>query len=265
MTASEGKVVIVGVTGASGATLAQTALRLLVADPRVARVHLVVTDAGMRLLDHELGIAAPLADLPARLVADQASAVSDKNSPAAQRAAASTIAATGIDAAGIDATKIEALPNADVGASIASGSYPADAMCVIPCSMGMLSSIAAGASTDLVSRAADVSLKEGRRLVLCVRDTPFSRIHIENMLRAQQAGAVIMPAIPSFYHQPKTIADLVTQYVCRVLAQLGLPQSRQFAWQGQKPGPELEPELEEDLDQKTDTKTPEVPRKARTA
>jgi flavin prenyltransferase len=240
MTASEGQVVIVGVTGASGATLAQTALRLLVADPRVARVHLVVTDAGLRLLDHELGIAAPLADLPARLVGGTTLATSTN--------AATTLAPTTLPTT-LDTKKIEALPNADVGASIASGSYPADAMCVIPCSMGMLSSIAAGASTDLVSRAADVSLKEGRRLVLCVRDTPFSRIHLENMLRAQQAGAVIMPAIPSFYHQPKTIDDLVTQYVCRVLAQLGLPQFRQFAWQGQRP----------------EAKTPDVPRKARTA
>jgi 4-hydroxy-3-polyprenylbenzoate decarboxylase len=208
---AEGQVVIVGVTGASGAILAQTALRLLASDPRVARVHLVVSDAGLRLLDHELGIVAPLADLPAHLLAGSA----DSHA----------------------AAKIEVLPDADIGASIASGSYPVDAMCVIPCSMGMLSSIAAGASTDLVSRAADVALKEGRRLILCIRDTPFSRIHIENMLRVQQAGAVVMPAIPSFYHRPKTIDDLVTQYVCRVLAQLGLPQPRQFAWQGQHPNP----------------------------
>ena len=208
---AEGKVVIVGVTGASGAILAQTALRLLAADPRVARVHLVVSDAGLRLLDHELGIVAPLTDLPARLLAGWGD--------------------SHLESVG----KIEVLPNADIGASIASGSYSADAMCVIPCSMGMLSSVAAGASTDLISRAADVSLKEGRRLILCIRDTPFSRIHIENMLRVQQAGALVMPAIPSFYHRPKTIDDLVTQYVCRVLAQLGLPQPRQFAWQGQHP------------------------------
>ena len=197
---------ILGVTGASGAVLAQTALRMLHADPRVARIHLVVTEAGMRLLEHELQISAPLAELPSRILGSAGA-----KSPA----------------------KVEILPNTDVGASIASGSYPADSMCVVPCSMGALSAIATGTSDDLLSRAADVALKEGRRLVLCVRDTPFSRIHLENMLRAQQAGAIIMPAIPSFYHQPQTIEDLVGQYVCRVLAQLGLPQDRQFAWQGQ--------------------------------
>jgi 4-hydroxy-3-polyprenylbenzoate decarboxylase len=106
-------------------------------------------------------------------------------------------------------------------------------MLVVPCSMGTLASIAGGTSDDLVARAADVMLKEGRKLVLCVRDTPFSRIHLENMLRAQQAGAVIMPAIPAFYHQPKTIEDLVTQYICRVLAQIGLPQEKMFRWTGQ--------------------------------
>lgn len=213
-TESGGKTIIVGITGASGAALAQTTLRLLVADARVARVHLVVTDAGRRLLSEELGIACTTADLPAQLL----------GSPAAKAGAASV------------AGKIELLPNSDIGASIASGSYPADAMCVIPCSMGALAAIASGASTDLLSRAADVSLKEGRRLILCVRDTPFSRIHLENMMRAQQAGAVIMPAIVSFYHQPKTIDDLVTQYVCRVLAQIGLPQTRQFTWKGGRGG-----------------------------
>jgi len=206
MGSAEGKIIVVGVTGASGAVLAQTALRMLQADARVARIHLVVTETGMRLLEHELQISGPLADVPGRIL----------NS-----------------AGGKSQDKIEILPNTDVGASIASGSYPADGMCVIPCSMGMLAAIAGGASDDLVSRAADVALKEGRRLVLCIRDTPFNRIHLENMLRAQQAGAVIMPAIPSFYHHPQTIDDLVTQYVCRVLAQLGLPQTRQFAWKGQ--------------------------------
>jgi 4-hydroxy-3-polyprenylbenzoate decarboxylase len=203
---TEGKVITVGVTGASGAILAQATLRLLEADPRVARVHLVVTETGLRLFAHELSIVRTDAkQLPALILGGASS-------------------------------KMELLPNKDVGASIASGSYPVDAMVVIPCSMGTLASIAAGTSEDLLCRAADVVLKEGRRLVLSIRDTPFNRIHLENMLRAQQAGAVIMPAIPSYYHQPKTIDDLVAQYIYRVLAQLGLPQAQQYQWRGQGKG-----------------------------
>ncbi len=240
MASSDSKVVIVGVTGASGAILAQTALRLLAPDPRVARIHLVVSAAGLRLLDHELGIAAPLSELPSRLLADLPDR--DGHAHRAPGESAAEIAAAKATA------KIEVLPDADIGASVASGSYPVDAMCVIPCSMGMLSSIASGASTDLISRAADVSLKEGRRLILCIRDTPFSRIHIENMLRVQQAGATVMPAIPSFYHHPKTIDDLVTQYICRVLAQIGLPQTRQFAWHGQEAHPDSNPAEESVLE-----------------
>jgi 4-hydroxy-3-polyprenylbenzoate decarboxylase len=133
---------------------------------------------------------------------------------------------------GHPAAKIDVLPNKDVGAAIASGSYAVDAMLVIPCSMGTLGAIANGISDDLVARAADVMLKENRKLVLCVRDTPFNRVHLENMLRAQQAGAVIMPAVPAFYHHPKTIDDLVTQYVCRVLAQIGLVQDKMYRWAG---------------------------------
>jgi 4-hydroxy-3-polyprenylbenzoate decarboxylase len=206
MDPAESKTVVVGVTGASGALLAQAALRLLEADARVARIHLVVTETGARLLSHELGIATGDAkQLPSLLL-------------------------------GAKAAKTEVLPNRDVGASIASGSYPVDAMVVIPCSMGTLAAIASGMADDLVARAADVCLKEGRRLVLCVRDTPFSRVHLENMLRAQQAGAVIMPAIPSYYHQPRTIDDLVAQYVCRVLAQMGLPQPQAYRWEGQGKG-----------------------------
>ena len=202
MPRAQGQIVTVGVTGASGAILAQKALTLLDADDRVARVHLVVTEAGQRLFSEELAISSgDLRQLPARLL-------------------------------GRTSKKIDVLPNKDVGASIASGSYSVDAMIVIPCSMNTLGAIANGVSEDLVARAADVMLKEGRRLVLCVRDTPFSRIHLKNMLRAQQAGAVIMPVIPAFYHDPKTIDDLVTQYVCRVLAQIDLPQETMYRWTG---------------------------------
>jgi flavin prenyltransferase len=196
------QIVTVGVTGASGAILAQKTLALLEEDPRVAQVHLVVTEAGQRLFAEELGITSgDLKQLPSRLL-------------------------------GHPAGKIDVLPNKDVGASIASGSDAMDAMVIIPCSIGTLGAIANGISDDLVSRAGDVMLKEGRKLVLCVRDTPFNRVHLENMLRAQQAGAVIMPVVPAFYHQPKTIDDLVTQYVCRVLAQIGLAQEKMYRWMG---------------------------------
>ncbi len=202
MADTQKQIVTVGVTGASGAILAQKTMVLLEEDPRVARVHLVVTEAGQRLFTEELGITSgDLKQLPSRIL-------------------------------GHPVAKIDVLPNKDVGASIASGSYAVDAMVVIPCSMGTLGAIANGISDDLVARAADVMLKEGRKLVLCVRDTPFNRVHLENMLRAQQAGAVIMPAVPAFYHQPKTIDDLVTQYVCRVLAQIGLAQEKMYRWTG---------------------------------
>jgi 4-hydroxy-3-polyprenylbenzoate decarboxylase len=201
-----GKTVTVAVTGASGAVCAQSMLRMLDADSRVARVHFVITPSGMRVLSDELKITArDPRQMPATL-------------------------------AGTPAKKFEALLNTDIGASIASGSYAVDAMVVLPCSVGTLGSIANGLADDLVARAADVCLKEGRKLVLCVRETPLNRIHLENMLRAQAAGAVIMPVAPAFYLGAKTIDDLVNQYVCRVLEQMGLPQRAQQRWKGQAAG-----------------------------
>lgn len=206
----QGRIITIGVTGASGAILAQKALSLLEDDARVARIHLVVTETGQRLFSEELGITSgDLKKLPGRIL-------------------------------GRTSKKIETVSNKDVGASIASGSYAVDAMIVIPCTMGCLASIATTMSDDLVARAADVMLKEGRKLVLCVRDTPFNRIHLENMLRAQQAGAVIMPVVPAFYFKPKSIDEIVTQYVCRVLVQAGLPQEKMYRWSGSAAGRKLE-------------------------
>jgi flavin prenyltransferase len=204
--AAKGKTIVVGVTGASGAVYAQAAVRLLDRDERVRRVWLVASEPGLRLVATELGIVAQDARrLPELLV-------------------------------GGPAKKTEYLPNKDIGAEIASGSSPVDAMIVVPCSAGTLASIAAGLADDLLARAADVCLKEGRRLVLCLRETPLNRIHIENMLRVRDAGAVVMPAMPSFYYAPKTIEEFVTQYVCRVLAQAGLPQPEQYHWTGKSAG-----------------------------
>jgi 4-hydroxy-3-polyprenylbenzoate decarboxylase len=202
MAATQGRIITIGVTGASGAVLAQKALTLLEDDARVSRIHLVVTETGQRLFSEELGITSgDLKKLPSRIL-------------------------------GRVPKKLEVISNKDVGAPIASGSYEVDAMIVIPCTMGALASIATGMSDDLVARAADVMLKERRKLVLCVRDTPFNRIHLQNMLRAQEAGAVIMPVVPAFYFKPKSIDEIVTQYVCRVLSQTGLPQEKMYRWTG---------------------------------
>jgi 4-hydroxy-3-polyprenylbenzoate decarboxylase len=211
MTSHQTQTITVGVTGASGAIFAQKMLALLEDDPRVSRVHLVVSETGQRLFAEELDITSgDLQQLPSRIL-------------------------------GHPSQKIDTLSNKDVGASIASGSYDVNAMIVVPCTMGALAAIANGTSDDLVARSADVMLKEGRKLILCVRDTPFNRIHLENMLRAQQAGAVIMPVVPAFYYKPKTIDDLVTQYVCRVLAHVGLPQEKMFRWTGSAPARKAAP------------------------
>jgi flavin prenyltransferase len=204
MAKSEGRTITIGVTGASGAIYAQCVLRLLEADSRVSRIYLVASDAGLRLLSTELDIvSAEPKNLPSLLV-------------------------------GSSAKKIEYLPNKDIGASIASGSAPVDAMAIVPCSAGALGAISSGIANDLLTRAADVCLKERRPLVLCLRETPLNRIHLENMLRANDAGATVMPVMPAFYYGPRTIDDMIEQFAYRVLAQLGLPQEKQYRWKGRK-------------------------------
>jgi 4-hydroxy-3-polyprenylbenzoate decarboxylase len=197
-----GKSIVVGVTGASGAIFARWMLRMVEADRRVARVHLVVSGSGLKVLREELDL---------------------------DVAKGSTVVSLLL---GEPTRKTVYLLDSDIGASIASGSYPVDGMVVIPCSTGCLAQIANGISATLIERAADVCLKEGRKLVLAIRDTPLSRVHLDNMLRAQRAGADIFPIIPAFYHRPKSIDDLVVQFCCRVLAHLGLEQAQQFRWMG---------------------------------
>lgn len=115
-------------------------------------------------------------------------------------------------------------------APVASGSNPPDAMIVCPCTMGTLASIAQGLASNLIERAADVVLKEGRKLVLVPRETPFSAIHLENMLRLSRAGAVILPPNPGFYHHPEQVADLVDFVVARILDQVAVPHSLMQRW-----------------------------------
>jgi 4-hydroxy-3-polyprenylbenzoate decarboxylase len=199
---SEQCVITLAVTGASGAIYARAVLRLLEADRRVGHVYLVASDAGLRLLASELGVvAADGKKLPSLL-------------------------------AGSAAKKTEYLPNKDIGASIASGSAIVDAMVVVPCSAGAMGAIASGIASDLLTRAADVCLKERRPLVLCLRETPLNRIHIENMLRVHDAGATVMPAMPAFYYGPANIDEMVEQFAYRVVAQLGLVQEKQYRWKG---------------------------------
>ena len=205
MAKSSGSAITVGITGASGAVYAQALLRMLDRDSRVEHVFLVASDAGLRLVAGELGL---VASEPKKLAGMLT---------------------------GTTAAKIEYLPNKDIGARIASGSSVVDGMAVIPCSAGAMGAIAAGTASDLLTRAADVCLKERRPLVLCLRETPLNRIHLENMLKVHDAGAVVMPAMPAFYYEPKTIQDFVDQYACRVLAQLGLPQEKQYVWKGGAP------------------------------
>jgi len=117
-------------------------------------------------------------------------------------------------------------------APVASGSNPPRAMVVCPCTTGTLSAIACGASNDLLERAADVALKERRKLILVVRETPFSEIHLENMLKLSRMGVVIMPANPGFYHKPKDLAGVVDFMVARILDQLDVPQELMPRWGG---------------------------------
>lgn len=199
------KTVVLGVTGASGSVFARRMLQMLERDERVGKIHLVISGAGIKVLREELGLdVSKSASLPTAV-------------------------------AGGPAPKTEYLLDSDIGASIASGSYSVDAMVVIPCSTGCLAQIAHGISSTLIERAADVCLKEQRPLILAVRDTPLSRIHLRNMLQVQEAGAGIFPIVPAFYHRPRTIDDLITQFCCRVLAHMGLPQKAQFRWPGEQP------------------------------
>ena len=202
----EGKSIVLGVTGASGAIFARGVLQMLEADERVTRIHLVISGSGLKVLREELQLdVAKSAGIPSRL-------------------------------AGVPASKTIYLLDSDIGASIASGSYHVDGMVVVPCSTGCLAQVANGISSTLIERAADVCLKERRKLILALRDTPFSRVHLENMLRAHDAGAAIFPIIPSFYNRPRSIDDLVTQFCCRVLAHLGMEQPEQFRWEGEGHG-----------------------------
>ena len=194
------KHLLVAITGASGSIYGlRLTEELLRAD---CRVSLLLSEPGRQVLNYEAGLSWSI-DIMARRqqVADH-----------------------------FGSPHIEALDNHDLFASVASGSNPADAMIVAPCSMGTAGRVAAGLSSTLLERAADVMLKERRPLLLVPRETPLHAIHLENLLRLSRAGAVIIPAMPAFYHAPQTLDDLVNFVVGKILDQLGVPHALFCRW-----------------------------------
>jgi flavin prenyltransferase len=190
----------VATTGASGALFLRHFLLAVERDKRIQTVNFIASDSALRVMAEELGLRGR-SHLVKQII-------------------------------GKTARKIQQQSNADIGANVASGSYPADAMVVIPCSMGTLARIANGIASHLIERAADVCLKEKRPLVLCVRETPLNKIHIRNMYRAADAGATVFPLIPAFYNRPASLDVMAQEFAFRVLAHIGLPQPQAYHWKG---------------------------------
>ena len=190
----------VAMTGGSGSIFGQRLLRALERDQRVSHINFVASENSLRVMAEELQLSGR-SELAAKLL-------------------------------GKPSSKVQQLAESDIGAGPASGSYPSAGMIILPCSMGTLAGIANGLASNLIERAADVSLKERRPLILCIRETPFNKIHLRNMSLAADAGAVIFPVIPAFYNRPMDAAEMAEQFVCRVLAHIGLPQADAYVWKG---------------------------------
>ena len=195
---------VIGIAGASGAPYAKRVIQGLLAAHHDVKA--VITDAGRRVLEVEEGVrltGVPTADLPI------------------------------LNAwVGGDVSNLELVDERDVSAPIASGSYPIAGMAVVPCSTGTLARIAHGISSGLLERAADVCLKERRRLILVPRETPLNLVHLRNMTAVTEAGAIVLPAMPGFYHRPQTVQDSVDFLAGRVLAHLGVEASFHKNWTG---------------------------------
>jgi len=190
----------IATTGASGSLFLRHLLLAVDRDTRIQSVNFIASDSALRVMAEELGLRGRN-HLISRVL-------------------------------GHASRKIHQQSNADIGANVASGSYPAEAMVVLPCSVGTLARIANGIASRLIERAADVSLKEKRPLLLCVRETPLNKIHIRNMYRAADAGATIFPLIPAYYFRPATLDQMAHEFACRVLAHIGLPQKDAYRWKG---------------------------------
>jgi 4-hydroxy-3-polyprenylbenzoate decarboxylase len=190
----------IAATGASGALFTRHLLLLVERDARVKTVNFIASNNALRVMAEELSIGGR-SNLVEQLLGNKSKKIQQQN-------------------------------NEDIGANVASGSYPTHAMIVLPCSVGTLARIANGLAINLIERAADVCLKEARPLVLCVREAPINKIHIRNLYRAADAGAVIYPLIPTFYNRPASLDEMARQFASRVLAHIGLPQPDAYKWKG---------------------------------
>ncbi|MDQ3041700.1 MAG: UbiX family flavin prenyltransferase [Acidobacteriota bacterium] len=195
----------VGITGASGTIYAQRTLQLLAQSGAVETINLIMSDIVPTVAQVELGV---------NLKEPNLKKINDW---------------LGLDA---NSKLIRYWRLDNLAAKPSSGSNKQAGMIVVPCSMGTLGAIASGAGTNLIHRAADVCLKESRRLILVPRETPFNQIHLENMLRVARAGATILSASPSFYHKPQTIDDLVSHLCYRILDQFDIPHPKKTQWTG---------------------------------
>jgi len=196
----------IAVTGASGSIYAHRTLIHMAASGVVERINLIMSSSALVVARVEMG---------AKIEAGDVRAVNEW---------------VGLPA---DSKLIRFHRLDNMAAQPSSGSHPQVGMVVVPCSMGTLGAIASGAGTNLIHRAADVTMKEGRKLVLVARETPYNTVHIENMLRLAHAGVRIMPASPGFYHRPQTITELVDHLVFRILDQFGIPHPTGTRWKGE--------------------------------
>ncbi len=197
----------VGITGASGTIYAFRTLQLLAVSGAVETINLVMSGTSATVAQVEMGV--NLKDPNAEKINEWLGLAKDSK-----------------------IIRFWRLDN--LAAKPSSGSNKQAGMIIVPCSMGTLGAIATGAGTNLIHRAADVCLKEGRKLVIVPRETPYNSIHLENMLKLSQSGARILPASPGFYHRPKTIEELVEHLCFRILDQFDIPHSKKSQWSGEE-------------------------------
>lgn len=195
--------IAIGVTGASGSIYAEELIKFLMT--QVKRVYIVATPSGKSVINHELSLKSSADDFCLRRVLSGSLTEAEKEC-------------------------LRVFQSDDLFAPIASGSSSPDALVIVPCSMGSMARIAQGISSNLLERAADVMLKERRQITICPRETPLSSIHLENMLKLSQMGAHIVPAMPAFYQQPKTLNDMVHFVVGRLVESLGMKHDLYRQW-----------------------------------